>query len=152
MDWIRDHAWESWLIAAIVLGSLEMLSYDLILVMLAGGALSGMLVALLGGPFVVQMLVGLGVALGLLLVIRPGMVHRLHAGPTLATGAEALIGKRALVLEPLTHRVPGRVKIGGDVWTAQPFDEDDQIEEGVDVDVVSIRGATAYVVRRQPPA
>lgn len=152
MDWIRDHAWESWLIAAIVLGSLEMLSYDLILIMLAGGALSGMVVALLGGPFVVQMLIGLAVALGLLVLIRPGIVHRLHSGPTLTTGAEALIGKRAVVLETLTHRAPGRVKIGGDVWTAQPFDEDDQIEEGASVDVVSIKGATAYVVRQQPSA
>ncbi|RNL65803.1 NfeD family protein [Nocardioides marmoriginsengisoli] len=152
MDWIRDHAWESWLIAAIVLGSLELLSMDLVLIMLAGGALSAMGVALLGGPFVVAMLVGIGVSLGLLVLLRPAMVHKLHAGPTLAIGAEALIGKRALVLEPLSHAAPGRVKIGGDVWTAQPFDEDDQIEAGAQVDVVSIRGATAYVVRLQTPA
>jgi membrane protein implicated in regulation of membrane protease activity len=151
MDWIRDHAWESWLIGAIALGCLELLSTDLILLMLAGGALSGMVVALLGGPFVVQMLVGLGVAVALLALARPSIVHRLHAGPTLAVGAEALIGKRALVLEELSHPNPGRVKIGGDVWTAQPFDEDDRIEQGATVDVVSIKGATAYVVRLQPP-
>jgi membrane protein implicated in regulation of membrane protease activity len=151
MDWIRDHAWESWLIAAIALACLEVLSADLILIMLAGGALSGMTVALLGGPFMAQMLVGVGIAIGLLAVIRPGLVHRLHSGPTLAVGAEALIGKRALVLEPLSHVTPGRVRIGGDVWTAQPFDEDDQIEQGATVDVVSIKGATAYVVRLQLP-
>ena len=58
---------------------------------------------------------------------------------------------RALVLETVTHAVPGRVKIGGDVWTAQPYDEDDRIEEGVTVDVVSIKGAIAYVLRVQSP-
>jgi membrane protein implicated in regulation of membrane protease activity len=75
------------------------------------------------------------------------MVHRLHSGPTLRTGADALIGQRAVVLEPMSHHSPGRVKIGGDVWSAKPYDEDDQIEAGATVDVVSIKGATAYVLR-----
>jgi membrane protein implicated in regulation of membrane protease activity len=151
MDWIRDHAAETWLLGALVLVCLEMLSGDLILAMLAGGAASGMVVALFDGSFLAQMLVGLGVAVGLMAFLRPSIVHRLHAGPTLVSGSPGLVGQRALVLEPVSHRAPGRVKIGGDVWTAQPFDEDDQIEEGVAVDVVSIKGATAYVVRQQPP-
>ena len=62
-------------------------------------------------------------------------------------GTEALIGQRAVVLEPMTHHAPGRVKIGGEVWSAKPYDEDDQIEAGTTVDVVSIKGATAYVLR-----
>lgn len=147
MDWFRDHLWETWLMIAVALGVLELLSADLILIMLAGGALVGMVVALFGLPVAVQIVVALGAAVGLLAVIRPSMVHRLHAGPTLRTGAEALIGERGFVLEPLSHSTPGRVKIGGDVWTAKPYDEDDQIEAGAAVDVVSIKGATAYVLR-----
>jgi membrane protein implicated in regulation of membrane protease activity len=147
MDWFRDHLWETWLMIAVALGVLELLSADLILIMLAGGALVGMVVALFGLPVAVQIVVALGAAVGLLAVIRPSMVHRLHAGPTLRTGADALIGERGFVLEPLSHSTPGRVKIGGDVWTAKPYDEDDQIEAGAAVDVVSIKGATAYVLR-----
>ena len=150
MDWIRDHASETWLIAALALVVLELASTDLILIMLAGGAFAGMVVALAGGPFIAAMLVALGVAVALMWLVRPTVVHRLHAGPSLAVGAEALIGKRAFVLETVSHTSPGRVKIGGDVWTAQPYDEDDRIEEGVTVDVVSIKGATAYVLRVQP--
>ena len=150
MDWIRDHASETWLIAALVLVVLELVSTDLILIMLAGGAFAGMVVAIAGGPFIAAMLVALAVAVALMWLVRPTVVHRLHAGPSLAVGAEALIGKRAFVLETVTHTSPGRVKIGGDVWTAQPYDEDDRIEEGVTVDVVSIKGATAYVLRVQP--
>ena len=74
-------------------------------------------------------------------------VRRLHSGPTLRTGAEALIGKRATVLRELAHNTPGRVKIGGEEWTAAPYDEDDRIEVGELVDVVQIKGATAYVLR-----
>ena len=147
MDWFRDHLWETWLMVAVALGVLELLSTDLILIMLAGGALVGMVVALFGVPVAVQVVLALATALGLLALLRPSMVHRLHAGPTLRTGAEALIGQRGHVLEPLSHVTPGRVKIGGEVWTAKPYDEDDQIETGATVDVVSIKGATAYVLR-----
>jgi membrane protein implicated in regulation of membrane protease activity len=147
MDWFRDHAWETWLLIAVTLGVLELISTDLILIMLAGGALLGMLVALVGGPVALQIVVALAASIGLVAVVRPGMVHRLHAGPTLRTGADALIGERAFVIEPLSHTSPGRVKIGGDVWTAKPYDEDDQIEAGAAVDVVSIKGAIAYVLR-----
>ena len=80
-------------------------------------------------------------------LIRPNVVRRLHSGPTLRTGAEALIGKRAMVLRELAHGTPGRVKIGGEEWTAEPYDEDDRIEAGEVVDVVQIKGATAYVLR-----
>jgi membrane protein implicated in regulation of membrane protease activity len=151
MDWIRDHASETWLIAAVVLGVLELLSTDLILLMLAGGALVGMVVALTGGPFVLQMLLALLVAVSLLALVRPGIVKRLHAGPDLKIGPEALIGKRGLVLEAVENAVPGRVKIGGEVWSAKPYDEDDRLEEGDSVDIVAIRGGIALVVRAQNP-
>jgi membrane protein implicated in regulation of membrane protease activity len=147
MDWFRDHLWETWLMIAVALGVLELLSTDLILIMLAGGALVGMFFALVGIGVSVQIVLALATAVGLLAVIRPNMVRRLHAGPTLRTGAEALIGQRGFVLEPLSHMTPGRVKIGGEVWSAKPYDEDDQIEPGTAVDVVSIKGATAYVLR-----
>src|SRR4051794_33654263 len=140
MDWFRDHLWETWLMIAVALGVLELISTDLILIMLAGGALLGMVTALIGVPAGAQVVVALATALGLLALLRPSMVHRLHAGPTLRTGAEALIGQRGYVLEALSHVTPGRVKIGGEVWTARPYDEDDRIEEGATVDVVSIKG------------
>lgn len=147
MDWLGDHAAAAWLIAALALGVLELVSLDLILVMLAGGALVGALGAALGAPFVLSLVLAIATALGLLTMLRPNVVHRLHSGPDLRTGAQALIGSRATVLRELSHGQPGRVKIGGEEWTAQPYDEDDRIEAGEVVDVVQIKGATAYVLR-----
>lgn len=149
MDWFSDHAAATWLMVAVGLGVLELLSMDLILIMLAAGALVGMVVTLLGGSFLVALVCALATAVGLLALIRPPLVRRLHAGPTLEVGPAALIGKRAVVLEPVSNLASGRVKIGGDVWTAKPSDEDDQIPAGVQVEVVSIQGATAYVQRAQ---
>ena len=147
MDWLSDHMWAGWLTLAVALGALELVSLDLFLIMLAGGALVGAVVALLGAPVALQVVLALISAVGLLGVIRPSVVRRLHQGPDLRTGAEALIGKRATVLRELAHGTPGRVKIGGEEWTAEPYDEDDRIEPGEVVDVVQIKGATAYVLR-----
>lgn len=147
MDWLADHMWVGWLTAAVALAGLEILSLDLFLIMLAGGALVGCLTALLGAPIALQIVLALITSVALLAVIRPNVVHRLHAGPTLRTGADALIGQRATVLREMSYHQPGRVKIGGEEWTAAPYDEDDRIEAGEVVDVVQIKGATAYVLR-----
>ena len=147
MDWLSDNLWAGWLTLAVALGALELVSLDLFLIMLAGGALVGALTALLGGPVALQIALALISSVALLAVIRPNVVRKLHQGPTLKTGAEALIGKRATVLRELAHNTPGRVKIGGEEWTAEPYDEDDRIEVGEVVDVVQIKGATAYVLR-----
>jgi membrane protein implicated in regulation of membrane protease activity len=147
MDWFSDHLWAGWLALAVTFAALELVSLDLFLIMLAGGALVGAGTALLGGPLALQIVLALISSVALLAVIRPGVVKRLHSGPTLRTGAEALIGKRATVLRELAHGTPGRVKIGGEEWTAEPYDEDDRIEAGEVVDVVQIKGATAYVLR-----
>ncbi|MET0839641.1 MAG: NfeD family protein [Marmoricola sp.] len=148
MDWLRDHMWETWLGLAVIFGVLELVSLDLFLVMLAGGAVVGGVTALLGGPIALQVVLALISSVALLGVIRPPVVRRLHGGgPDLKTGADALIGKRATVLRELAYGTPGRVKIGGEEWTAEPYDEDDRIEPGELVDVVQIKGATAYVLR-----
>ena len=83
----------------------------------------------------------------LLAFLRPGLVKALHAGPDLQTGPAALIGHPVQVLTLLAPGQTGRVKIGGDEWTAAPYDEFDEIEPGERAEVVEIRGATAYVRR-----
>ncbi len=80
-------------------------------------------------------------------MLRPSLVDKLHGGPTLRTGAEALIGQPVQVLSLLSPQRSGRVKIGGDEWTAVPYDELDEIEPGERAEVMEIRGATAYVRR-----
>jgi membrane protein implicated in regulation of membrane protease activity len=147
MDGLNDHLWAGWLALAVTFAALEIVSLDLFLIMLAGGAFVGAGTAALGGPAALQVVLALISSVALLAVIRPGVVKRLHSGPTLRTGAEALIGKRATVLRELAHGTPGRVKIGGEEWTAEPYDEDDRIEVGEVVDVVQIKGATAFVLR-----
>ncbi|HYF73353.1 MAG TPA: NfeD family protein, partial [Nocardioides sp.] len=61
MDWLSEHAWAAWLGIAAVLGMAELVSLDLVLAMLAVGALAGMVTAAIGAGVAVQVVVA-GVA------------------------------------------------------------------------------------------
>jgi len=145
MDWIRDHLWETWLALSIGLGVAEMFSLDLILAMLAAGAVIGMVAALLGLPVVVQILAALAASTAMLAFVRPAFVKRLHGGPELSLGHGKLVGTRGLVTEEITGLAPGRIKAGGEIWTALPYDENLRIAPGETVEILQIKGATAYV-------
>jgi len=136
--------WAVWLGLAMVLGVAELFSLDLILLMLAAGAIVGMVVGLLQLPVALQIIAAVGAAVAALSLVRPSVVKRLHEGPTLVLGHEALVGRQALVVERVSCD-GGQVRINGELWTARPYDEDLVIEPGARVDVLQIKGATAMV-------
>ena len=47
--------------------------------------------------------------------------------------------------EPITAMAPGRIRLAGEIWSAQPYDETHSIAAGETVEVFEIRGATAFV-------
>jgi membrane protein implicated in regulation of membrane protease activity len=49
------------------------------------------------------------------------------------------------VTEPITAMSPGRIRLAGEIWSAQPYDETLSISAGETVEVFEIRGATAFV-------
>ena len=145
MEWFRDHMWETWLALAIMLGVAEMFSLDLILIMLAVGAIAGLVLAGLDAPVVFQLLAAAGTSVAMLAVVRPSLAKRFHGGPELLTGHGKLVGRQGLVTEPITSLAPGRIRLAGEVWSARPYDETLTIEAGETVEVFEIRGATAFV-------
>ena len=106
MDWVGEHAWAAWLAIAMVLGVAELVSLDLILVMLAAGALAGAVTAAIGAPVILQILVAAGVSVGMLAMVRPNLVKRLHSGPELQLGHGKLVGLQALVTRGRHQRQP----------------------------------------------
>jgi membrane protein implicated in regulation of membrane protease activity len=145
MDWLRDNMWEAWLGLAILLGVAEMFSLDLILIMLAVGAIAGMVVAALDANAVVQVLVAAAAATGALALVRPNLVKKFHSGPELNLGHGKLVGQQGVVTQEITAQEHGRIKVGGEIWTAAPYDDSITIAPGETVEVFQIRGATAFV-------
>ncbi len=144
MDAFSGHLWELWLALAILLGVLELFSLSLILLMLAAGAVVGMALALVNLPLGVQVVGAVITSVGMLALVRPNMVRRLHSGPELRLGHQALVGRQALVVSEVSSQ-GGQIRIGGELWTARPYDETEVIEPGATVDVFEIQGATALV-------
>jgi membrane protein implicated in regulation of membrane protease activity len=141
-------AWIVWLVIAAALGVAEVTTLTLALGLLAFGALAGALTAALGLPLVVQLIVfGVTSAAGLA-VIRPIAVRHIRQPPLLRSGTAALVGREALALTEVT-RHSGRVRIGGEEWTARPYDPGVVIPKGADVDVLAIEGVTALVHPRE---
>ena len=142
--WLADNQWTGWLALALVLGIIETTTLDLTFLMLAGGAGAGAIAAALGAPFVVAALVAIASSAALLGVVRPVAKRHLTTPPSTRTGAAALVGSKAVVLETVTAH-SGLVRLAGETWTARSFDEHDTIEAGKTVDVIEIKGATALV-------
>jgi len=147
IDWLADHAWVTWVGVAVVLAVVELMSLDLVLLMFALGALGGAVVSGFGGPVWLALLVFVVVSTALLLLVRPPLVERLHAGPTLQTGHQNLVGRDALVIEPVDSR-SGRVKLASEVWSART-DGSETFDTGVEVSVIRIDGATAVVTGKE---
>ena len=145
MEWFREHLTETWLGLAVLLGIAEMFSLDLMIAMLAVGAVAGMVTSLATDLILVQFLVAIVTSLGMLALVRPNLVRKLHTGPELRLGHAKLIGTQGTVTRTITALAPGEVKLSGQEWSAQPYDETLIIEPGETVEVLDIRGATAYV-------
>lgn len=150
LSWIADNLWVIWVVGAAVLAGVEVLTLDLTFLMLAAGALAGGVVAAVGIPVGISAVVAVVVAVAMLGAVRPVALRHLKQGPSVRTGIAALVGRKAIVTERVDPH-GGRVKIGGEVWSARSFDEHAVIEPGRTVDVISIEGATAFVYESEGP-
>ncbi len=145
MEWLGEHLWAAWLVLAVALGVAEMVSLDLVLIMVAVGAVVGALAAIASLPVALQILLAAGSSAAMLALVRPNLVKKLHSGPDLVTGMNKLVGQQGVVTEELSAHQPGRVKLAGEIWSACPHDDSLTIAPGEKVEVFAIRGATAYV-------
>jgi membrane protein implicated in regulation of membrane protease activity len=141
-------SWIVWLVLAALLGVAEVMTTTLALGLLAVAAVVAAIVGAvgLGLPFqIAAFAVAAGAGLG---VVRPLAVRHIRQPPLLRTGTSALVGRPAAVIEEVTP-LAGRVRIGGEVWSARSYDEAQVIPVGSTVDVFAIEGATALVHPRE---
>ena len=134
-----------WLIAAVLLAIGELLTPGLFFLgPVALAAVGAAITAGIGGGIVLQLIVFIAVSLASLAFLRPIARRHLHMPALTRTGTAALVGTKALVLERVDVN-GGRVRIGGEEWSARAFVDDQVMEPGERVEVVKIEGATALV-------
>ena len=137
--------WLVWVLVAIGLGVGEVLTPGLFFLgPVALAAVAAAVASALGAGSTFSLLVFIVGSLASLAILRP--IARRHVRlPTLSrTGTDALVGRKAVV----TRRVDehgGRVRIGGEEWSARTYLDGQVLDEGSSVDVIQIEGATALV-------
>ena len=137
--------WLLWALLAVALAVGELLTPGLFFLGPVALAVAGAtLAALIGAGTIGSLLVLIGGSLASLGVLRPIARRHLRQPALSRTGTDALVGRRAVV----TQRVDvngGRVRIGGEEWSARAYVDDQVLVEGQTVDVIQIAGATALV-------
>jgi membrane protein implicated in regulation of membrane protease activity len=139
--------WVIWAIVTVLLAVGEIFTPGLFFLgPIALAALAATVTAAVGGPIWLQIVVfgaGSFAAVGLL---RPIARRHLTMPHSIRTGTAALEGGRAVVLQHVDSR-GGRVKIGGEEWSARSYVPDEEFDVGTEVEVAQIQGATALVYR-----
>jgi membrane protein implicated in regulation of membrane protease activity len=137
--------WIVWVVVAVALAVGEILTPGLFFLgpvaLAAGGAA---IAEALGAGVVGSVIVFILASLASLAFLRP--IARRHVRlPALSrTGTDALVGRKALVTRTVDGH-GGRVRIGGEEWSARAYLDGQVLGEGTSVDVIQIEGATALV-------
>ncbi len=141
-------SWIVWLLLAAVLGVAEVMTTTLAFGLIAAGAVVAAVAGLAGATLPVQLAAFAVAAGGGLVVVRPIAMRHIKQPPLLRTGTSALVGKKARVVEEVNGH-SGQVRIGGELWSARSYDEDQVIPVDSTVNVFAIEGATALVHPRE---
>lgn len=139
-----------WLVLMVVLLAAEASTVTLVSLWFAAGALTAMVVSLLGGAIWLQTAAFLAVSVVLLTALRP-LVRKFITPKLTATNIDSVIGSTGLVSVAIDNvTASGQVKLGAMYWTARST-TGDPIPEGVKVKVDRIEGVKVFVTPASVP-
>ena len=133
-----------WLALVVIFAVIEAITSGLTVIWFAIGAVFALICAALSGPIWLQLVLFVAVSLICLLLVRP-LAKKNLKGKTVATNADAVIGKEAKVTEDIDNvSGKGAVSVGGVIWSARSEDGS-SIPSGTDVKVTRIEGVKVFV-------
>lgn len=132
-----------WIFIAVIFAIIEGFTMGLTTIWFTVGGVAACIVALIGGPLLVQGIVFLAVSIILLYFTRPLAEKRLRIGHE-KNNIDLMIGKVGLVIEEIKPFHTGQVKVGGQIWTAISHDNR-TIEKDQMVKVMKIEGVKLIV-------
>ena len=140
-----------WILAIVVFVIVEAMTVNLVSIWFMGGALAAMIAAMCSLGFVWQLSLFVAVSGVLLVLFRPILRKKLTPKRT-RTNADRLIGREALVTEPIDDlRATGAIRIDGVLWTARS-ETGANIPADAVVTVTRIEGAKLFVRPMEAPA
>ncbi len=135
----------TWILVAVALLFIELITMGLTTIWFAGGALVAFLVSLLGFGLPLQLGVFMAVSVVLLVFTRPLAAKHLN-DRTIRTNVETMPGRMAVVTQRIDNRkAAGQIQIEGVYWSARSADGS-VLEPGTNVQVKEVQGVKAIVV------
>jgi membrane protein implicated in regulation of membrane protease activity len=137
--------WLIWVLVAVGLAVGEVLTPGLFFlgpVALAAGAAA--VADLLGAGAIGSLIVFIVCSVASLAILRPVARRHIRLPAISRTGTDALVGRKAVVTRQVDG-AGGRIRVGGEEWSARSYLGDQVLVEGQTVDIVQIEGATALV-------
>ena len=139
-----------WLVLMVAFLILEACTVMMVSLWFAGGALSAMVVAMLGGEIWLQCVVFVAVSALLLLSLRP-LTKKYFTPKLTKTNVDAVVGKTGTVTERIDNvHASGTVKLDALEWTARSSDGA-PIEAGTQIRVDRIEGVKVFVTALEVP-
>lgn len=137
-------AWVIWFIIAGILFIAEMLSITFYMLWLGIGAVVGGLIALFAPEaLLLQVIVGAIVSLTLTFFTKR-ISKNFREAKGFTDTVDMLVGKKGIIMQAITNKANGIVKVDGDTWTATA---DDPIDAGEKVIVIK-RHSTILQVKK----
>lgn len=140
-----------WILIAVIFAVIEGFTMGLTTIWFTVGGVAACIVALLGGPLLLQIVVFFIVSIILLYFTRPLAEKRLKIGHE-KNNIDQMIGKTCLVTGKIEPYHTGQAKVNGMVWTAAVKDNKETIEKGQLVRIVGIEGVKLIVEREKGEA
>ncbi len=136
-----------WLVGIIVFVILEAVTYQIVSIWFAVGAVGGLIAQALGAGFTTEMIVFFAVSIVCLLCLRPVSRKMLKSRGT-KTNIDGMIGKEILITQEIDNlRGSGEGKVDGMTWTVRSSDNS-QMPEG-DIAVIEKVEGVKLIVKRK---
>lgn len=137
-----------WILIAVIFAVIEGLTMGLTTIWFTVGGVGACIIALLGGPILLQVAVFLIISIILLYFTRPLAEKRLKIGHE-KNNIDQMIGKTCVVTEKIEPYHTGQVKLNGMFWTAVSRDQKEILEKGELVTITGIEGVKLIVEREK---
>jgi len=137
---MEQYMWIVWLSAFVLFLIIEAIGTDLVTIWFAVGALVALIVSFIPNvAWWVELIVFFVLSITCLLALRP-LARRYLRGKIVKSNADALIGRKGMLLESIGPLQRGVVQLGDVKWTAVGMEDDSKIEAGIIVEIVAISG------------
>lgn len=146
---MEQYMWIIWLSLFVVMIFIEAIGPELITLWFGFGALVAMIVSFIPNvPWWVEAIVFVAVSLATLFALRP-LAKKYFKRNVVRSNADSLIGRKGIIIEPISLLEPGSCKINDVTWTAVAVDENESIGKGEVVEVVALSGNKLIVKKKE---